>query len=129
MPFFYDNAKPPYYSEAARTFETPQDWTIGGVTDLSLWIRGLPTNSPDDLYITLRDSSGRIGVAVNPDPMAVNVDQWTQWQIPLSQFSTAGVNVSAVKRMYIGVGDRNNPQPNGEGEIYIDDICLTRRMP
>jgi hypothetical protein len=86
-------------------------------------------SDPDDFYVALQDSSGRIAVAVHPDPTAVNVSSWTQWQIPLSQFTTAGVNVSAVKRMYISVGDRNNPQPNGWGTIYIEDIQLTKRTP
>ena len=36
---------------------------------------------------------------------------------------------SGPKKMAIGVGDRQNPQPGGTGKIYIDDICLTKRMP
>lgn len=30
MPFEYNNVKPPYRSEASRTFEPPQDWTTHG---------------------------------------------------------------------------------------------------
>jgi len=42
MPFDYNNANPPYYSEAYRTWDVPQDWTVNGVTELSLWLLGRP---------------------------------------------------------------------------------------
>jgi hypothetical protein len=41
----------------------------------------------------------------------------------------AGVDLTAVLKMVIGVGDRNDPQPGGTGLIYIDDIQVTNRMP
>lgn len=40
MPFGYDNTRSPYYSEATRQWQTPQDWTAGGVDSLSLAVRG-----------------------------------------------------------------------------------------
>ena len=88
-----------------------------------------PPNSPDDLYVALQDSAGGIGVSVHPDPMAVNVDRWTQWKIGLDQFSSVGVDLTSIRKMYIGVGDRNNPQPDGTGRIWIDDIRLMKRTP
>jgi hypothetical protein len=53
---------------------------------------------------------------------------WTQWKIPLTDLS--GVNVAAVKKLTIGVGDPANPQapdaqqPSGlgAGMLYLDDI-------
>ena len=42
MPLGYNNVKAPYYSEATRTFDTPQDWTVSGADTLSLWIKGSP---------------------------------------------------------------------------------------
>ncbi len=42
MPFEYNNVKTPYYSEAQRTFDTPQDWTVSGADALSLWFKGNP---------------------------------------------------------------------------------------
>ena len=38
----------------------------------------------------------------------------------------AGVNLSRVSRMVIGLGDRNNPTPGGSGLLYIDDIGVGR---
>ena len=40
LPIEYNNVKPPYYSQVTRTFDTPQDWTAHGVTDLTLYYRG-----------------------------------------------------------------------------------------
>ncbi len=81
------------------------------------------SNDPDDLYVALQDSNNNIGVVVNPDPAAVNVTEWTEWKIPLTEF---GVNLSRIKTLFIGVGDRDNPTPDGAGLIYIDDIRVTR---
>ncbi|OHB68890.1 MAG: hypothetical protein A2Y77_04935 [Planctomycetes bacterium RBG_13_62_9] len=83
-----------------------------------------PGNSPDSLYLAVEDSAGKTTVVTNPDPGAVNVIAWTQWKVPLG--SLTGVNLSKVKRMYIGVGDRKNPVAAGSGRIYIDDIWLTK---
>ncbi len=33
-----------------------------------------------------------------------------------------GVNLAKVKKLCIGVGDRDHPQSNGTGVVYIDDI-------
>ncbi len=42
MPFEYNNVKPPYYSEAERTFDTAQDWTANGADTFVLYFRGNP---------------------------------------------------------------------------------------
>jgi hypothetical protein len=101
--------------------------TFNGSISAEWWVdnawRG---NSPEDIYVALEDANGITAVAVNPDPWAVNAADWTQWRIPLSEFITAGVNVKAIKRMYIGVGDRENPQPGGSGMIWIDDLRVIR---
>ncbi len=46
-PFEYNNVKAPYYSEAQRTFDTPQDWTVHGADTLALWYIGYPTGFVD----------------------------------------------------------------------------------
>jgi hypothetical protein len=79
-----------------------------------------PGNDPDTFYVVLQDSAGKTAVVNNPDTNATVTSEWTQWQIPLSQF--AGVNVKAIKKMYIGVGDRKAPTTDGSGKLYVDDI-------
>jgi len=39
------------------------------------------------------------------------------------------VNAAGVKKMYIGVGNRNAPSPGGTGLVYFDDIRITRPEP
>jgi hypothetical protein len=56
----------------------------------------------------------------------VNANAWTEWKIPLSDL--AGVNLTRVETLYIGVGDRDNPQPDGAGRIFIDDIRVGRPL-
>jgi hypothetical protein len=84
---------------------------------------GLARNNPQDLYVTVEDSSGKKATAKNPD--LVTTTQWTEWRIPLSTFS--GVNLAKVKSLYLGVGDKTNPQPDGAGKIYVDDVRVGRR--
>jgi hypothetical protein len=42
--------------------------------------------------------------------------------IPLSEFISAGVKMTAVKSLTIGVGNKAAPQAGGIGTMYIDDI-------
>jgi len=42
MPLDYNNTKSPFYSEAERTFDTPQDWTVNGADTLTVYFRGNP---------------------------------------------------------------------------------------
>jgi hypothetical protein len=54
----------------------------------------------------------------------VTSPNWVEWKIPLSSF--AGVKATAVKKMYIGVGDRDKPAKGGAGTIFLDDIRVTK---
>jgi len=106
------------YSGVATTGNVSGPWQAAAIGVAQ------PGNSPDKLYLVVEDSAGKAAVVTNPDPAAVNVTAWTQWKIPLSSFT--GVNLSKVKKMYIGVGDRKNPLAAGNGRIYIDDIGFGR---
>jgi hypothetical protein len=125
MPFSYDNAAPPYYSEVYRTWDAPQDWAIYDA--LTLYFHGRTDNEGDSLYVALVDRDGRTAVVVHPDPGIVGINKWTRWTIPFSDFTS--VNAVAIKSLCIGVGNRDNPQPGGIGQICIDDIRLTKRTP
>jgi len=76
------------------------------------------------LYVVVQDSTGKNAVATHADPAAVQATAWTLWKIPLS--SLTGVNLAAVKRLYVGIGDRQKPAMGGAGRIYIDDIRVTK---
>jgi hypothetical protein len=81
-----------------------------------------PDNDADRLYLAVQDSANHLKVIQHPDPQAVLLDTWQRWSIPLADLQSAGVDVQAVKKLYIGVGDRDNPVQAGAGRIYIDDI-------
>jgi hypothetical protein len=49
---------------------------------------------------------------------------WTRWEIPLSDFTAAGVNLAAVKKIVIGLGDRSSAKAGGAGALYLDDIYV-----
>ncbi len=88
-----------------------------------------PGNDAEDLYVVIRDSGNRIAVVTNPDPAAVNASEWAEWKIPLSEFTSAGVKMTAVKTITIGVGNNAAPTAGGAGTLYIDDIGYGRSLP
>jgi len=123
MPFFYDNSSTASYSEAGRTWDTPQDWTANGIKELSLMVRGQETNKPDVLYVGIQDAAGKKAVLYHPGGAnTVLVTSWTEWVVKLQDLAAQGVNLARVKTLYLGVGDQNNPTPRGIGLVYIDDI-------
>ncbi len=124
MPMDYNNVEEPFFSEAEQEFLTAQDWTVSGADTLMLYVRGRLRNPEAPLYVGLEDASGQSAAVVHADPAAVTATQWLEWKIPLSEF--AGVNAARVKKIYLGVGDRANPQAGGAGRIYVDDIQVTR---
>jgi hypothetical protein len=82
------------------------------------------TGKPADrLYVAIEDAAKHTSIAVHPNPDITKLLTWDQWKIPLSNFT--GVNLSAVRKMYLGVGDRSKPTPGGAGIVFIDDIYLT----
>ena len=79
-------------------------------------------NSVEGLYVTVKDSAGKSKTVVNPDTAATVRPTWQQWKIALSEFTSAGVKISAVKSLTIGVGNRASPVAGGAGTLFIDDI-------
>jgi hypothetical protein len=126
LPLDYNNVNSPWYSEAEREWKTAQDWTLQDANALVLYIHGATTNTPAPLYVAVEDKAGHVGMVSHPDPALVTARQWTSWRIPLADFTSAGVNVTAVKKLYLGVGNRSQPAPGGAGRIYIDDIRLIK---
>ena len=83
-----------------------------------------PSNDPAPLYVAVEDKTGRKRLVVHPNAEAATTVAWQQWRIPFSEFTSAGVNLTSVKKMYIGAGDRTNPTPGGAGLLFIDDIAV-----
>jgi hypothetical protein len=60
---------------------------------------------------------------------AATLTSWQEWNIELTDFTT--VNLNAVKKVRIGLGDRDIQPGGGSGALYIDDIraCPPRCVP
>jgi len=118
MPYFYDNNLKT--SEAALTLVYPRDWTEEGVTKLSLWFRGGSSNAADRMYVALNGTA----VVYHDDTAVTQMTGWNQWIIDLTEF--AGVNLTNVNTIAIGIGTKGSPAAGGSGTMYFDDIRLSR---
>jgi parallel beta-helix repeat protein len=85
---------------------------------------GLRFNAADSLYLAVEDSTGQFNMVSHPDTSAIQSAHWQEWRIDLADMSAAGVDLTSIQKLYIGIGDRDNPQPTGMGLIYVDDIVL-----
>ena len=65
----------------------------------------------------------------HPDPWATTAASWQPWRIGLSEFLAAGLRMTSVKKLTIGVGERNKPIAGGSGVIYLDDIGFGHPLP
>jgi hypothetical protein len=82
-------------------------------------------NDPADLYVTVQDSTGR-AATVKYDDGAL-FDEWTALDIPLADIAGAGVDLSRIAKMTVGVGDPDSRAPDGSGVVLVDDITV--RLP
>ena len=128
MPLLYENMGWPFYSEVYRELETElQNWHVGDAEALTLYFHGSTEGDPDvetdGLYLAVEDDRGAVAVVHHPDPEALLSNDWRQWRIPFEEFSS--LDLSHVARLFLGVGDRNDPQPGGNGVVYFDDISLS----
>jgi hypothetical protein len=107
-----------------RTMQFDNITITGNVT--GSW-QGAYINSPQynaaaGMYVAVTDSSGKSKLEVNADPAAANTAAWTQWKIPLSDLTAAGVKTTKIQKITIGVGNKTTPAAGGTGTVYIDDI-------
>lgn len=102
--------------------------TTGGVSGswqvAEVGISQVGGNAPETFYVTLQDNAGTSKVVANSDPTVIATGDWQEWSIPLSQFTSSGLNIGSVKKMIVGVGDRVSPKIGSAGKLYIDDIRL-----
>ena len=124
MPYLYDNNSG--YSEASMPLSYPYDWTIQGVGLLSLWFHGDPSNASELMYVAIANSRRTPAVVYHDNPDVAKIDTWTQWSIDLGAFADQGVDLTNIDKLYIGFGDKNNPQAGGLGFMFFDDIRLYR---
>jgi len=81
-------------------------------------------NSPQQVYLVIKDAAGASKQVNHTDPTVIATGAWERWDIPLS--TLANINLKAVSSITLGIGNNTNPSPAGKGNLYIDDIRLTR---
>ncbi len=130
----YNNSVAPYYSQATRTFAVPMDFTQDDTKAVVFYIHGVSTNSDEAVYMTLEDSLSNSASVVIHDPnsiaQAVN-EPWLQHNIDMQDFTDANVNMTSIKKISVGVGNRISPVQGGSGAVYFDVIrrYISRCLP
>ncbi|MCP4259610.1 MAG: LamG domain-containing protein [Planctomycetes bacterium] len=119
MPMSYDNSAAAK-SEVTLTLTSNRDWTIKGVSRLSIWYQGDAINAAETMYVTLNS----IASVDNDNPDAALASGWTEWNIDLQAFADQGVDLANVNSITLGLGNRANPVAGGAGMMYFDDIRL-----
>jgi hypothetical protein len=122
----FQNQYEPFFTEATRTFDNPQDWTVQGLEALSLSFVGEHENMEHLMYLKLEDAAGQSWKAEHPYTHACQSEFWRQWNVALGQFGDGGVNLGSVKKITIGFGDGTASSQEGEDRdhVYIDQIML-----
>jgi len=107
------------FSEVSGTFDPPLDWS--GSSSVGLYFKGTQSNQNDKLYVVLEDTAGgkaSYGGGVSD----FRVENWQLWSVAFERFG--GLDLSSVKKLTIGVGDRNGSPSGASGILYIDDVGL-----
>ncbi len=111
MPLYFNNTNGLTVSETQRTFDQPQDWTVNGITSLSLSLYGDPGNT-GQLYLKINNAK----VYYEGLPDGLQRQQWIPWPIDLS---TVGIDLGHVTSLTLSVEGAG-----ATGVIYVDDIHL-----
>lgn len=72
------------------------------------------------MYVVLNG----IAAVYHDNPNVAQTVNWTEWRIELPEFADKGADLTNVRTIGLGFGDRNNPQPGGQGLMFFDDIRL-----
>ena len=110
-----------------------QDWTVQDITRLDFrWI-GEAGNADEEMYVAIEDVNGQVGEVASP--YATSATKTTGWWssfgygVALEDFVTDNPNITLknVKKLILGVG-YDSALPNGTGNLYFDQIILTRSI-
>lgn len=123
MELQYFNRSGYKFSEAGMTFDSPQDFS-SGVDSVAFFFKGVSSNGADKMYIALEDTAGESAAAFyDGDVGDVRTETWKGWGAKLDRFK--GIDLTAIEKVFIGVGDRDASRPSAaSGVLYIDDVSL-----
>ncbi|MBN2593758.1 MAG: hypothetical protein JXA81_09645 [Sedimentisphaerales bacterium] len=108
--------------EAVFTNVTTTGTVSGQWTNLDV---GIESNDAEPLYVAVSNATGEPAVVVHDNANAAQIDDWTEWVIPLQAFADQGIDLTDVDKIAIGFGTKGNTTiPGGSGKMYFDDIRL-----
>ncbi len=118
------NQQTPYYCQVARVLPV-QDWTADNMAAVMVAFRGRRDNASQPVSLEIVDSAQNAGSATNPG-YVVQTDKWGEWYVDLKTFADAGVNLAAVNKIVLRIGDGTPSGQSGEDidSVYIDSIRL-----
>jgi hypothetical protein len=136
LPFYYYNDENDFldfegnlvtgtHAEISRSFDPVQDLTRSGAVALVFDYHGDADNTigaGDVMYVILEDSTGQSAVVTVALPEDLITLKWQQARVELADVS--GVDITALSRLTLGIGDRTDTQVGGLGLVYIDNIRL-----
>ncbi len=121
FPYWYYRTS--VYSEAVRTFGSPQDWIAIGAKSLELFFYGGQDNSRAQMYVALHDGNAEALVLYPGDANDLKVEAWQVWRIELGELTN--IDLSHVESIAIGFcAEVDDPFGAGGGTVYFDDIRL-----
>jgi hypothetical protein len=87
---------------------------------------GLTANSPEPMYMVLEDASGAASAVLNPDPDATLQTSATDFVVDLRDVA---IDLSAVAKISLVIGDLDAPAPGGSGSLTIHNVRLLDKQP
>ena len=110
------------FSNVTTTGNVSGQWTNQDI--------GIASNAAEPLYVAVSNASGAPAIVANDDPAAAQIDDWTEWRVPLQAIADLGINLGNVDKIAIGLGSKSGmASAGGSGTMYIDDIRLYRPAP
>ncbi len=90
---------------------------------------GIASNAAEPLYVGIANAAGAPAIVPHPDPLAAQIDEWTPWPVPLSEFEAQGIDLTDVRKLVIGLGAKGGAASGGSGSIFLDNITVRKPEP
>jgi len=105
------------FSNVSITGTVSEQWTNQDI--------GILSNAPQPMYVAVGNGTGEPAVVYHEDPGATVEPTWTEWIIPLQDFTDQGIDLTDVDNIAIGIGTKGDSTTSGgSGNMFFDEIRL-----
>jgi hypothetical protein len=108
------------FDNVSSTGTVTSDWQVA---DIGIDQGG---NDPTPISVAVQDAAGAVALVPHSNPAATNLAAWTQWRIPLADLAGAGVNLAAIAKVTVRVGDG---LPDGKGTVLVRNVQVVMPDP